>query len=204
MKLSLFATALISLLQYAEAVTLEGVDFDLADYELAEDDATELAQVYDDDVPADFQLAELYGEDWELREEYDLAEVSSEFSDSSAEIEELAESDAEEDDSEYELAQLYGASEGEQCDACAKQGGNAVTLSMEAPKCEPKEEKKEPFEKAMLSALNELGNKSSQLATALEMQFKKNEKLAASNTMQVSGSIQISPNAAASLAAKKK
>lgn len=45
----------------------------------------------------------------------------------------------------------------------------------------------------MLGALNELGTKSAQLATALDLQFQKNDKLAKSKTMSVSGSIAITP-----------
>ena len=45
----------------------------------------------------------------------------------------------------------------------------------------------------MLGALNELGSKSNELAAALDMQFKKNAKLAASKVMSVSGSISLTP-----------
>jgi len=56
-----------------------------------------------------------------------------------------------------------------------------------------KDEAKVPFESAMLGALNELGSKSNELASALDMQFKKNAKLAASKVMSVSGTISITP-----------
>lgn len=212
MKLSFFAAALIGLISHSEAVSLQGVDFDFADYELAEQDNEqddyELAQVYDDDY-ADLELAEVFAEDednW-LTDEEELAEVSSESesdSESESESETDSNSDSEsnsESDSE-DLAQISNNSDNDECAACkAAAAENPVTLSVVAPKCQPVEEKKEPFQKAMLSALNELGNKSTQLATALEMQFKKNEKLAASNTMAVSGAISIVPST--SVAARK-
>ena len=180
MKTTFFAAALIGLISRSQAVSLEGVEFDLADYELAEE-GTDLAQIYTDDADfEEYDLAEVYGE---TEEEDEFAEVSS---------------DVEDDSDEYEFAQTDSLGDSEECDKCKmanKDGcGDAVTLSVQAPKCECKEEKKEPFEQAMLKALNELGNKSTQLATALDMQFKKNAKLAASNTMAVSGSISIEPS----------
>jgi len=191
MKLSFFAAALIGLISQTQAVTLEGTDYDFADYELAEieEDADyenyDLAQLYDDVDEDDY----LFGEtEEESDSDFDLAETD--------------------DESDYDFAQIN--SEGDECSACsaakatacntcgAPRADNNIVLSVQAPECSaPKEEKKEPFEKAMLGALNELGNKSNQLATALDMQFKKNAKLAESKTMSVSGAISITPAAAA-------
>jgi hypothetical protein len=107
---------------------------------------------------------------------------------------ELAEvSDVETD---YEFAQTEAESDGESSltgDACDKIV-NGVTVRLTTPEC-AKDEAKVPFESAMLGALNELGCKSNELAAALDMQFKKNAKLAASKVMSVSGSISLTPAA---------
>ena len=76
-------------------------------------------------------------------------------------------------------------------DACHEiKGGIVITL--DKPECK-EEEKKVPFEQAMLGALGELSTKSNELAKALSMQFTKNKQLESTNTQVVSGRLDISP-----------
>merc|ERR1712060_289492 len=67
-----------------------------------------------------------------------------------------------------------------------------IRIKLNKQEC-PEEEKKVPFEQAMLGALGELSTKSNELAKALQIQFDKNKKLAESKTMLVNGKIDIKP-----------
>ena len=152
MRIAFCAAALIGLLSYeATAASLESVDFDLADYD------TELAEIDGDDY--DYDLAQIEDEDWDYdfaqidEEEDDMAEIDSEVD---SEVDSDAESDSEIDsDADGEV----------DADACEEMV-NGIVIKLDKPGC-PEEEKKVPFEQAMLGALGELSTKSNELAKAL-------------------------------------
>ena len=78
-----------------------------------------------------------------------------------------------------------------QVDACHEMK-NGIIITLDKPECK-EEEKKVPFEQAMLGALGELSTKSNELAKALSMEYTKNKKLECQNTQVVSGRLEISP-----------
>lgn len=167
MRTTFFAAAMLALL--GQAAYLESVDFDLADYD------TELAEIEDD-----MDLAQIMDYDFDGE---DLAEVEDD-SDDDAQIDSDSEGEVESDvESEVESEV---DSEGEENEA------SNVVIKLDKQEC-PEEEKKVPFEQAMLGALGELSTKSNELAKALQIQFAKNKKLAESKTMLVDGKIDIMP-----------
>ena len=196
MKLSFFAAALIGLISQADALSLEGHEFDFADYELAEVeeqdfDTTDLAQIYEAAADYDFE-EDVYAQTEESMSDDDL------FAETEESDEDLfAETEEEEDDM---FAQISAVGEGHTTanaitDAECEKMQNGMVIRIDNPECNAKVVKKEPFENAMLSAMKELGSKSNELATALELQFKKNEKLAKTNTVSITGSIDLTPAA---------
>ena len=76
-------------------------------------------------------------------------------------------------------------------DACHEMQ-QGIIITLDKPECK-EEEKKVPFEQAMLGALGELSTKSNELAKALSMEYTKNKKLECQNTQVVSGRLEISP-----------
>ena len=66
-----------------------------------------------------------------------------------------------------------------------------MKIRLNTPEC--KEEKKVPFESAVMGALQELGSKSNDLAVALQTQFEKNRQLKAGQIMNVSGQLIVRP-----------
>ena len=94
-------------------------------------------------------------------------------------------------DNDHFLAQTMTDGMGD-VNADAAEAVKAATLKIQAGQCE-KPENKVPFEKAMLSALNEVGNKSTQLASALSTQFSKQKELQAGAEMNISGKIKVVP-----------
>ena len=96
----------------------------------------------------------------------------------------------EDSDSADYLAQSLTAGEGN-ANVDIDEAVKAATLKLTAGEC--RQEQKVPFETAMLGALNELGNKSSQLAKALETQFAKQRELQKGTEMTVQGKLRVVP-----------
>ena len=112
----------------------------------------------------------------------------------------FAETEEESEGDDDMFAQISAVGEGATgvnaiADAECEKMENGMVIRIDTPECNAKADKKEPFETAMLSAMKELGSKSNELATALELQFKKNEKLAKTNTVSLTGSIDLTPAA---------
>merc|ERR1712157_604230 len=91
------------------------------------------------------------------------------------------------DKKEEALAQIDSDAE---ADACEEEV-NGIKVRLNTPEC--KDEKKVPFEGAVMGALNELGSKSNDLASALKVQFEKNRALKAGQIMNVSGQLTVRP-----------
>ena len=90
-----------------------------------------------------------------------------------------------------QAVQLEGYSHADaDADAC-EEIVNGMKIRLNTPEC--KEEKKVPFESAVMGALGELGNKSNDLAAALKTQFEKNRQLKAGQIMNVSGQLIVRP-----------
>merc|ERR1712048_639328 len=68
---------------------------------------------------------------------------------------------------------------------------DGLKVKLNTPEC--KDEKKVPFESAVMGALQELGSKSNDLASALKVQFEKNRQLKAGQVMNVSGQLVVRP-----------
>ena len=163
MKVAFFAAALIGI---ANAVSFENI--------LADEDYN-LAQVDDEFDFEDYDLAQL--DDFD---EDDFAEIE----DSDMEDYDLAEIDNE-DYEDYNFAQIDSDIDSDE------EAANAMKVRLNTPEC--KEEKKVPFESAVMGALQELGSKSNDLATALQTQFEKNRQLKAGQIMNVSGQLIVRP-----------
>ena len=144
MRTSFYIAALLGFVAMeTQAARLESVDFDLADYdeELAETNEFDLAEI---DLESD---------------------ADAEYDEDDAQVDSEADSDV---DAESEDAQIDSDSEGEadvDADAC-EEVVNGIRIKLDKPGC-PEEEKKVPFEQAMLGALGELSTKSNELAKAL-------------------------------------
>ena len=111
-------------------------------------------------------------------EDYDLAQMDDFEEDDFAELDD---SDME----DYDFAQIDSDNESDE------EAANAMKVRLNTPEC--KEEKKVPFESAVMGALQELGSKSNDLATALQTQFEKNRQLKAGQVMNVSGQLIVRP-----------
>lgn len=78
------------------------------------------------------------------------------------------------DFSDYELAEIGGAGEGDgQAKAEGGEAVNGVTVRLGTPDC--KADKPVPFENQMLSSLNKLGSRSMELHNALKIAFERSQ-----------------------------
>ena len=96
------------------------------------------------------------------------------------------------DFSDYELAEIGGAGEGDGEAAPEAEGGeavNGVTVRLGTPNCQA--DKPVPFENQMLSSLNKLGSKSMELHNALKIAFERNQKMLNTKTVKLSGGLDL-------------
>ena len=96
------------------------------------------------------------------------------------------------DYSDYNLAQIDGAGEGDGESKAGAEGGeavNGVTVRLGTPDC--KADKPEPFEGQMLSSLQKLGAKGLELHNALKIAFERNQAMLNTKTVKISGGLDL-------------
>merc|ERR1712060_393999 len=126
-----------------------------------------------------------------IDEEFNLAQVDDEFDYEDFDFAQLEDLDfdddefAEVDESDFEDYDFAEIGDEEYDDE------DALKVKLNTPNC--KDEKKVPFESAVMGALQELGSKSNALASALKVQFEKNRQLKAGQVMNVSGQLVVRP-----------
>ena len=139
-----------------------------------------------------------------IDEEFNLAQVDDEFDYEDFDFAQLEDFDFDDDEfaevdesdfEDYDFAEIgdeeYDDFNFAQIDSEGYADEDALKVKLNTPDC--KDEKKVPFESAVMGALQELGSKSNDLASALKVQFEKNRQLKAGQVMNVSGQLVVRP-----------